>query len=372
QDQCPGGSCSPQLGDLMVGRAAQLSASSTCGLDGPQNYCIIGYLEEGQKCFTCDSRLPYDRYSNPNSHRIENIITTFDPERKMKWWQSENVHQVSIRLDLETVFQFSHLVLTFKQSFRPAAMLVERSKDFGRTWKVFRYFAEDCSLHFPSVSSELADSVDDVICDSRYSGSEPSTDGEVVLKALDPIFEIQNPYTPNIQLITVTNIRVNFSRLFTLGDTLLSRRRRNPQDKYYYALYNMVVRGSCFCNGHASRCTPVDGGRGDVFTQTGMVHGRCVCQHNTAGENCEKCQDFHHDSPWRPGGEDTADICRCNCHGHSDSCHFDAIRFEVTGGMSGGVCDDCRHDRTGPQCEQCRPFLFQDPQRATDDPHACI
>ncbi|XP_071318517.1 laminin subunit beta-4 isoform X2 [Trachinotus anak] len=374
QDQCPGSTCSPQLGDLMVGRAAQLSASSTCGLNGPENYCIIGYLEEGQKCFTCDSRLPYDRYGNPNSHRIENVITTFDPERKMKWWQSENgVHQVSIRLDLETVFQFSHLVLTFK-SFRPVAMLVERSKDFGRTWKVFRYFAEECSLHFPSVSNEPANSVDDIICDSRYSGSEPSTDGEVVLKALDPIFEIQNPYTPNIQdLITVTNIRVNFTRLFTLGDTLLSRRRRNPQDKYYYALYNMVVRGSCFCNGHASQCTPVDGGRGDVFTQTGMVHGRCVCQHNTVGENCERCQDFHHDSPWRPGGEHTAGICRrCNCHGHSDSCHFDATRFEATGGVSGGVCDDCRHDRTGPQCEHCRPFLYQDPQKATDDPHACI
>uniref|UniRef100_A0A4W6C9Y6 Laminin subunit beta-1 n=1 Tax=Lates calcarifer TaxID=8187 RepID=A0A4W6C9Y6_LATCA len=367
QDQCPGASCNPQLGDLMVGRAAQLSASSTCGLNGPQTYCIIGYLEEEQKCFTCDSRLLYDRYSNPNSHRIENIITTFDPERKLKWWQSENgVHQVSIQLDLETVFQFSHLVLTFK-SFRPAAMLVERSKDFGRTWKVFRYFADDCSLHFPSVSSDPADSINDIVCDSRYSGSEPSTDGEVVLKALDPIFEIQNPYSPNIQdLITLTNIRVNFTRLFTLGDTLLSRRRRNPQNKYYYALYNMVVRGSCFCNGHASRCTPVDGGRGDV-------HGHCVCQHNTAGENCERCQDFYHDSPWRPGGENTADICRrCNCHGHSDTCHFDAARLEATGGVSGGVCDDCRHDRMGPQCEQCRPFLYQDPQRATDDPHACI
>lgn len=65
------------------------------------------------------------------------------------------------------------------QSFRPAAMLVERSKDFGRTWKVFRYFAEDCLLHFPSVPNELANSIDDVVCDSRYSGSEPSTDGEV-------------------------------------------------------------------------------------------------------------------------------------------------------------------------------------------------
>ncbi|CAJ1055766.1 laminin subunit beta-4 [Xyrichtys novacula] len=374
QDQCPGDSCNPPLGDLMVGRAAQLSASSTCGLNGPQNYCIIGYLEEEQKCFTCDSRLPYSHHGNPNSHHIENIITTFDPNRKLKWWQSENgVHEVSIRLDLETVFQFSHLVLTFK-SFRPAAMLVERSKDFGQSWKVFRYFAEDCSLHFPSVSAELAESVDDVVCDSRYSGSEPSTEGEVVLKALDPVFEIENPYAANIQdLIKVTNIRVNFTRLFTLGDTLLSRRRRNPRDKYYYALYNMVVRGSCFCNGHASQCTPVDAGRGDVFTQTGMVHGRCVCQHNTAGENCERCQDFHHDSPWRPGGENTAAVCRrCNCNGHSDSCHFEISRFDATGGVSGGVCDNCRHDRAGPQCERCRPFLYQDPQRAVDDPQACI
>uniref|UniRef100_A0A672YMJ9 Laminin subunit beta-4-like n=1 Tax=Sphaeramia orbicularis TaxID=375764 RepID=A0A672YMJ9_9TELE len=374
EDQCSIGSCNPALGDLMVGRDAQLSATSTCGLYGPQNYCIIGYLEEEQKCFTCDSRQPFDRYSNTNSHRIENIIATFEPERKLKWWQSENgVHEVSIRLDLETVFQFSHLVITFK-SFRPTAMLVERSKDFGQTWKVFRYFAEDCSLHFPSVSSQTPDSIDDVVCDSRYSGSEPSTEGEVVLKALDPIFAIENPYAPHIQeLITVTNLRINFTRLFTLGDTLLSRRRRNPQDKYYYALYDMVIRGSCFCNGHAARCTPVDGGRGDVFSQPGMVHGRCVCQHNTAGQNCERCQDFHHDSPWLPGGENAVDVCRrCNCHGHSDSCHFDVARFEATGGVSGGVCDNCRNDRVGPQCEQCRPFLYQDPQRAPHDPQACI
>lgn len=61
----------------------------------------------------------------------------------------------------------------------------------------------------------------------------------------------------------------------------------------------------------------------------------------------------------------------CNCHGHSDSCHFDAARYAATGGVSGGVCEDCRHDRTGPQCESCQAFLYQDPQRALDDPHAC-
>uniref|UniRef100_A0A8C5CFG7 Laminin subunit beta-1 n=1 Tax=Gadus morhua TaxID=8049 RepID=A0A8C5CFG7_GADMO len=348
-------SCNPQLGDLMVGRAAQLSASSTCGLDGPQNYCIIGYLEEEQKCFTCDSRQPYDRHSNPDSHLIENAITIFDPERRMRWWQSEpGVNQVSIQLNLETLFQFSHLVLTFK-SFRPAAMLVERSKDFGHTWKVFRYYAEDCAAHFPWVSAEPSDSVDDVVCDSRYSGSQPSTDGEV------------------FNLITLTNIRVNFTRLFTLGDTLLGRRRRNPQDKYYYALYDMVVRGSCFCNGHASRCRPVDAGRGDVFNEPGMVHGRCVCQHNTAGDNCERCEDLYNDAPWRPGSDHEPHTCRrCNCHGHSEQCRFDPARYEATGRLSGGVCVDCRNERVGPRCEQCRPYQYQDPFKALEDPRGCI
>ncbi|XP_056455383.1 laminin subunit beta-4 [Gadus chalcogrammus] len=374
QEECHGSSCNPQLGDLMVGRAAQLSASSTCGLDGPQNYCILGYLEEEQKCFTCDSRQPYDRHSNPDSHLIENAITIFDPERRMRWWQSEpGVNQVSIQLNLETLFQFSHLVLTFK-SFRPAAMLVERSKDFGHTWKVFRYYAEDCAAHFPWVSAEPSDSVDDVVCDSRYSGSQPSTDGEVVLKALDPIFDIEDPYAPNIQeLITLTNIRVNFSRLFTLGDTLLGRRRRNPQDKYYYALYDMVVRGSCFCHGHASRCRPVDAGRGDVFNEPGMVHGRCVCQHNTAGDNCERCEDLYNDAPWRPGSDDEPHTCRrCNCHGHSEQCRFDPARYEATGRLSGGVCVDCRNERVGPRCEQCRPYQYQDPFKALEDPRGCI
>ncbi|KAM6973327.1 laminin subunit beta-4 [Aplochiton taeniatus] len=374
QEECEGNQCNPQLGDLMVGRAAQLSASSTCGLDGPQKYCIIGYLEDGQKCFTCDSTGPYNRYNNPNSHRIENTITTFEPERTMKWWQSENgVQRVSIRLDLETLFQFSHLVLTFK-SFRPAAMLVERSKDYGRTWKVFRYFAEDCALHFPWVSAEPADSVDDVVCDSKYSGPEPSTDGEVVLKALDPRFDIQDPYAPHIQeLITITNMRINFTSLFTLGDIQLGRQRRNPQDKYYYALYEMVVRGSCFCNSHAAQCQPVGGSRGDVFNEVGMVHGRCLCEHNTVGDNCERCQDFYNDAPWRPGGHSDESFCRrCNCHGHSESCHFDMVRYEASGRVSGGVCDDCRDNRMGPQCELCRPGLYQDPRLSVQDPQGCI
>lgn len=73
------------------------------------------------------------------------------------------------------------------------------------------------------------------------------------------------------ELITLTNLRINFTKLHTLGDALLGRRHSDPLEKYYYAVYEMVVRGSCFCNGHASQCDPMQNLRGDVFHQSGMV-----------------------------------------------------------------------------------------------------
>ncbi|XP_017587806.1 PREDICTED: LOW QUALITY PROTEIN: laminin subunit beta-2-like [Corvus brachyrhynchos] len=391
---CARGSCYPATGNLLVGRAARLSATSTCGLDGPQEYCIVSHLQDSEKCFTCDSRDP----SRPESHRIENVIYLSSPHDRRTWWQSENgVEHVSIRLDLEGEFHFTHLIMKFK-TFRPAAMLVERSADFGRTWKVYRYFAYNCSKLFPGIPNHPSGLVDEVLCDQRYSEIEPSSHGEVIFKVLDPSIPVADPYSPDIQdLLRVTNLRVNLTKLHTLGDNLLDS-RQEVLHKYYYAVDELVLRGSCFCHGHAAHCAPAPGA--PTPSVPGMIHGRCVCEHHTQGLNCERCEDFYQDLPWRPAEGSSTNACRreCSCwhwlpahlpfyyrHPRSDIRSPTACApcdCDPAGSLDGGACDGhtdvalgmiagqcrCKENVAGPRCDRCQHGAYG---LSHGDPQGC-
>lgn len=55
----------------------------------------------------------------------------------------------------------------------------------------------------------------------------------------------------------------------------------------FLALSDLQVGGRCKCNGHASKCRRDDTGR-----------AVCVCEHHTAGPDCDVCEDFYFDRPW--------------------------------------------------------------------------
>lgn len=376
ENRCSDRSCFPVTGNLLVGRKHRLWATSTCGLTKRERFCIVSHLEEQTKCFYCDSRHEWKPNREPYrlSHRIENVVTDVFDDKTRNWWQSENgMQNVSVRLDLEAEFHFTHLIMTFK-SFRPAAMLIERSSDFGKTWSVYRYFAYDCQSSFPGIPEGPPKKHTDVICTRAYSEVAPSTGGELVYKVISPHIATVDPYSEEISnLLKVTNIRFNFTKLHTLGDDLLDY-RPEIDEKYYYAIYEIVVRGSCSCYGHAQRCIPIDGGGvGVEQDRPDVVHGRCECNHNTQGLNCEKCQDFYNDLPWRPAiGEDTNECRRCDCNGHAARCHFDKAVYEASGFVSGGVCDDCGHNTQGKNCEQCKPYFYRDPRRPITDAYVCL
>ncbi|EPQ17732.1 Netrin-4 [Myotis brandtii] len=245
--------CNPQMGNLALGR--KLWADTTCGQNATELYCF--YSENTDltcrqpKCDKCNA-------AQPHLAHLPAAMADSSFKFPRTWWQSaEDVHREKIQLDLEAEFYFTHLIMVFK-SPRPAAMVLDRSQDFGKTWKPYKYFATNCSATFG-----LEDDVvkKGAICTSRYSSPFPCTGGEVIFRALSPPYDMENPYSAKAQeQLKITNLRV---QLLKQQFCPCQRNDLNakPQHFTHYAIYDFIVKGSCFCNGHADQCVPVDGFR---------------------------------------------------------------------------------------------------------------
>uniref|UniRef100_A0A8C5T7X4 Netrin-4 n=1 Tax=Malurus cyaneus samueli TaxID=2593467 RepID=A0A8C5T7X4_9PASS len=364
--RCNGRACNPPVGNLATGRTPV--TTSTCGQNSTELYCF--YPEQnllqhssphcGQpRCTKCNANQP------DNSHLPADMTDDFFAN-PISWWQSaQGVHREEIRLDFETEFYLTHVIAVFK-SPRPAAMVLERSQDYGQTWRPYKYFSVNCTATF-GLQDDLIE--EGSMCTSRYSDAVPCTRGEVIYRALGPANKIEDPYSPQAQdLLKLTNLRL----------LLLKRQEcpchglglvEKPQRFAHYAIYDLIIRGSCFCNGHAEECDS-----GAAPCRVPGVHGKCVCRHNTAGDHCEKCAPLYNDQPWKPGDGKTGapNECRkCRCHNHAESCHFDLSVWLASGKRSGGVCDNCKHNTEGHRCQRCKPGFYRDRGKPLSSPEVC-
>ncbi|KAG9345764.1 hypothetical protein JZ751_008908 [Albula glossodonta] len=324
--RCDGRACNPRMGNLALGR--RVLTQSVCGYNSTEPYCSYSDAAAAAtgsctppKCGKCNA-------AHPQHAHLAAAMADSSFRHPNTWWQSEEgALAETVQLDLETEFYFTHLIVVFR-SPRPAAMTLERSQDFGRTWTALRYFASNCTDAFGL--DEGAIGADGVTCTSKYSGAFPCTRGEVIYRALSPWHSL-DPYSVAAQQqLRVTNLRARL-----LQRQACPCQGKDPDAKHlpteHYAIYDFIVKGSCFCNGHAEQCVP--------------AHG------------------------YQPMRERTNHVCKCN--GHADSCHFDWAVWLESGRRSGGVCDNCQHNTEGRHCQTCKSGFYRDPQRPASAPDSC-
>nr|XP_057924924.1 netrin-1 [Doryrhamphus excisus] len=127
------------------------------------------------------------------------------------------------------------------------------------------------------------------------------------------------------------------------------------------ALSDLQVGGRCKCNGHASKCRRDDAGQ-----------ALCVCEHHTAGPDCDVCEDFYFDRPWHRATPSQPNPCvACECNGHSSKCRFSMEVFQQSGRRSGGVCLKCRHHTAGRHCQYCQNGYTRDLSKPLHHRKAC-
>ncbi|KAH8356576.1 hypothetical protein KR200_006625, partial [Drosophila serrata] len=387
---------------------APVIASSTCGSKGPQRYCEFQERERDMACHTCD-------LSNPLKSFPSRALTDLNNSNNVTCWRSApvsggnaiggsgNGDNVTLTLSLGKKFELTYVTLQLcPHAPRPDSMVIYKSSDYGLNWQPFQFYSSQCRRYFgrPARQTVSRHNEHEARCTdlTRLAGGVPSRiafstlDGRPSARDLDSSPVLQD-------FVTATDIRIVFHRLhlplaemgagsaaelLTGGKYSLplvhgpasnnnielnpgadaveaSTTAVGPGGGLHYAVSDFTVGGRCKCNGHASKCSP------DANGQLS-----CECSHNTAGRDCERCKLFHFDRPWaRATAKETNQCKECNCNKHARQCRFNMEIFRLSQGVSGGVCQNCRHSTTGRNCHQCKEGFYRDPTKPLTHRKVC-
>ncbi|KAM9391794.1 netrin-G2-like [Pholidichthys leucotaenia] len=347
----------------------------TCG-NPPERFCT---LENPYLCSDeCDA-------SSPDLSHPPQLIGDRERGGLVTYWQTVTWSRypepllanitLSWNKSLEVI---DDIVITFEYG-RPTSMVLEKSMDKGVTWQPYQFYADDCLEAFgmsPKRVSDLAPSnLTRVICTEQYSRWVGAKEEKVVVFEVRARFGVfAGPKLINMDALltrmettkglrdffTFTNLRLRLLRP-ALGGTYV---QRDNLLKYFYAVSNIDVPARCKCNLHAAQC---------ILRDSTL---QCDCDHNTAGQDCDRCSADFLGLTWRPGSylplpRGTANACKacsfadCECNGHSNRCSYIDFINMVT-------CVSCKHNTRGQKCQYCRLGYYRNASLSLDDKNVCV
>ncbi|SPP88712.1 netrin-A isoform X2 [Drosophila guanche] len=397
---------------------APVTASSTCGAEQPQRYCEHGSDTREMQCHTCDA-------ANSQRSFPPRALTDLNNSNNVTCWRSAPVlpggggsgsgsgsgsgggDNVTLTLSLGKRYELTYVSLQFcPRAPRPDSLVIYKSSDYGRSWKPFQYYSSQCRRFFgrPSRMAVSKHNEQEVRCSDPHrlgqgQGRNEGLASRIAFSTLEgrPSARDLDSSTVLQDWVTATDIRIVFHRLQQPDPQALISIDSPPPDlrsaKYsvqlnspagnnidsppatvavsgsaaavatglHYAVSDFSVGGRCKCNGHASKCSPDDAGQLS-----------CECSHNTAGRDCEHCKPFYYDRPWgRATARDPNECKMCNCNNHARQCRFNMEIFRASQGVSGGVCQNCRHSTMGRNCHLCKEGYYRDPTKSLHHRKVC-
>uniref|UniRef100_A0A3B3UMP9 Netrin 5 n=1 Tax=Poecilia latipinna TaxID=48699 RepID=A0A3B3UMP9_9TELE len=333
--------------------------------DGRPRHCLSEFINAA---YGVQVNVTHSLHGPDNNPNITTLTDLHNPHNLTCWRARAGADSGDwvFTLPLGRRFEITYISLQFcsqGQPSNPISISILKSMDHGRSWRPMQHYSSNCLEDFKQPSLTIAQ--------TRHQETEPLCSdprplqrqrGSTVLafSTLDgrpssPDFD----YSPTLQdWVTATDIRVVFHRTS-------NNRNRNRDNNFWVpsplAISDLQVGGRCKCNGHASRCRRDDAGQ-----------AVCVCEHHTAGPDCDMCEDFYVDRPWHRATPTHPNPCvACECNGHSNKCRFSMEVFQQSGRKSGGVCLKCRHHTAGRHCQYCQNGFTRDTSKPLDHRKAC-
>uniref|UniRef100_H2Y3Y8 Netrin-1 n=1 Tax=Ciona savignyi TaxID=51511 RepID=H2Y3Y8_CIOSA len=352
--------CNPEFEN--IAHKKRVVVTETCGVDGRDPFCKL-VEENGVVSRVCDVCERTGRRSHPARY-----LTDINDIGNLTYWQSKTFQpgedsdrEVELTISFGKEYELSYLYMEFA-SPRPAAMVIYKSMNHGKTWVPYQHYAKNCRRRFNMAFRTEVNRTNEqeVLCSENFSEVYPYSRGIIVFNPRDgrPSDEdFDNSYILQ-EWVTATDVKIVLSGL---NDIPPVATRASTTALSYYAINDISIGGICKCNGHAERC---------LMKKGKMV---CDCKHKTTGPNCDMCKAFHMDRPPQRATKTDANECiACNCNMHAKRCRFNHDLFEKSGRISGGVCVKCRHNTDGRYCHFCKAGYYRNNKtKSISDKRTC-